>query len=81
MKTKHNFPPFPAECIDAEELTKYVEHKIKDEFTCVFCDQVFGNEESTKQHMTDLGHAKLDIDNFHEFEKFYLWKIEETSSE
>jgi len=25
--------------------------------------------------MNDLGHAKLDIDNFGPYEPFYLWKI------
>ncbi len=80
LKAKHNFPPFVAECIDIGELSKYVMKKIKDNH-CVFCGLTFGNEESTKQHMMDLGHAKLNIDNFGEFEKFYLWRIEETSSE
>lgn len=31
--------------------------------------------------MDDTGHGKLDFDNFREFEKFYLWKIDESSSE
>mgnify|MGYP001022665135 CR=1 FL=1 len=30
--------------------------------------------------MNDLGHNKLNIENFREYEKFYLWKIDESSS-
>ena len=81
MKEKHCFPPFPEECLDAEQLAKYVEKKICKEYKCVFCSQIFGNEDSVKQHMIDLGHSKLNLEKFAEFEKFYLWKIEETSSE
>ncbi len=31
--------------------------------------------------MLDLGHAQLDLNNFGRFEKFYLWKIEESDEE
>jgi len=31
--------------------------------------------------MIDLGHNMLNIQNFNEYEKFYLWKIAEVSSE
>ena len=31
--------------------------------------------------MIDIGHCKLNLENFYEYEKFYLWKIEESSSE
>ena len=31
--------------------------------------------------MSDVGHNKLNIHNFGRFEKYYLWKIEESSSE
>ena len=31
--------------------------------------------------MIDTGHGKLDFDNFSEYEKFYMWKIEEASFE
>lgn len=30
--------------------------------------------------MADVGHSKLNLENFGEYEKFYLWKIEESSS-
>jgi hypothetical protein len=29
--------------------------------------------------MNDVGHNKLNIDNFGPFEQFYLWKINESS--
>lgn len=29
--------------------------------------------------MKDASHSKLNIDHFGEYEKFYLWKIEESS--
>lgn len=31
--------------------------------------------------MMDSGHAQLDLNNFSKYEKFYLWKIEESSEE
>jgi hypothetical protein len=31
--------------------------------------------------MIDVGHCKLNIDNFNAFEPYYLWKISESSSE
>lgn len=31
--------------------------------------------------MKDLSHCRLDLDNFREYEKFYMWKILETLEE
>ena len=31
--------------------------------------------------MKDMGHAKLNLEKFAPYEAFYLWKIEESSSE
>lgn len=31
--------------------------------------------------MNDVGHNKLNIDNFGPFEQFYLWKINESSEQ
>lgn len=36
------------------------------------------SKESVRQHMKDLSHCKLDLDNFGEYEQFYLWKIIES---
>ena len=80
LKTKHNFPPFAEECINVEGLKKHVENKIKKGYCC-YCHLHFLSEESAKQHMIDLGHNMLNIQNFNEYEKFYLWKIAEVSSE
>lgn len=31
--------------------------------------------------MNDIGHCKMNLNEFGKFEKYYLWKIEESSSE
>lgn len=79
MKHKHNFPPFEAECINKKGLINHLKSKIA-EGQCVYCQQKFEGSLGVRQHMADVGHAKLDITDFGEYEKYYLWKIEESSS-
>ncbi len=74
MKIQHSFPPFEAECINYNGLVEYVRAKVG-KLCCVYCDIKFNSEESVKQHMNDVGHGKLNIERFNEYEKFYLWKI------
>jgi hypothetical protein len=48
---------------------------------CIYCENEFGSKDSAKQHMADVGHAKLDLESFSPFEVYYLWKINESSEE
>jgi NAD-dependent SIR2 family protein deacetylase len=63
MKQAHNFPPFEHECINYDGLVEFVQGKLA-KFECVYCHISFHSEESVRQHMNDLGHAKLNIENF-----------------
>lgn len=57
-----------------------MKQKIEDS-TCIYCNLKFASEESVRQHMKDISHCKLDLNNFEEFEKFYVWKIDEDADE
>jgi hypothetical protein len=48
---------------------------------CIYCDLTFTTGDSVKQHMNDVGHNKINIDNFGPFEQFYMWKINESSED
>lgn len=48
---------------------------------CIYCDLIFATGDSVKQHMNDVGHSKINIDNFGPFEQFYMWKINESSED
>jgi len=80
MLKVHNFPPFHDQCTNVSELTSFVKAQIE-QGHCLICEQTFQCEESTKQHMIDCGHARLNTNNFSKYEKFYLWKIEESSED
>lgn len=53
----------------------HIRSKIK-EGLCIYCESLFHSEESVRQHMDDLGHSMLNLEDFSEYEKYYLWKIE-----
>lgn len=72
----HNFPPFKENCVDVHGLKDYVRSKIE-KGNCVFCEMTFGSQEAARQHMSDLGHAKINTEQFEEYSSFYVWKIEE----
>lgn len=72
----HNFPPLKYNCSNYSGLVEYV-RGIVNSYTCLFCKTVFSSVEAVKQHMMEVGHAKIDTDNFTEFEEFYDWTIKE----
>lgn len=75
MLNHHCFPPFRAECTNLEGLIAHVQ-SIIEKGQCVYCELEFGCADSAKQHMADVGHGKLDLENFAPFEPYYLWKVE-----
>ena len=79
LSSKHCFPPFREECVDVQGLIDCVTDIVQ-KGNCVFCGQHFSSPESAKQHMIDMGHGKLNLEQFETYEPFYLWKIEESSS-
>jgi hypothetical protein len=80
LRKVHNFPPFRAECVNLEGLIDYVTEKVN-KGHCIYCETEFNCKDSAKQHMSDTGHAKLDLENFTPFEQYYLWKISESEEE
>lgn len=80
LDSKHCFPPFREECYNVDGLIDFVA-KIVAKGNCVYCGQHFATPDSAKQHMSDMGHGKLNLEQFGPYESFYMWKIEESSSE
>jgi hypothetical protein len=80
LLAQHCFPPFRNECSNLQGLIDHVEAVVK-KGQCVYCELEFGCEDSAKQHMADVGHARLDLENFAPFEPYYLWQVSESDEE
>lgn len=62
----HCFPPFKNECVNLAGLMDFIEETIN-KGHCIYCDLTFATGDSVKQHMNDVGHNKINIDNFGPF--------------
>ena len=76
----HSFPPFKYNCRDYNGLIQYV-REIIGKNKCLYCETEFGTLEAVQKHMIDVGHAKIDTENFGQFEQFYDWMIKEEENE
>ena len=72
MRIKHSFFILDVDCVtNLKGLLTYIAERIHLGYLCLFCSKNFKNAQRCQQHMMDKTHCFMNIEDEHEYERFY----------
>lgn len=78
MEKKYSFfLPYPQYLKKPKELILYLQSKIYEGFTCLYCDAIFVDTQSVLRHMLDKGHTRIGTEGYTRTGQFSQERTEE----
>lgn len=72
MRLKHNFIIPDIDClVDLKGLLNYVAQRIQLGCLCLYCSKEFKSPQACQQHMIDMAHCRINMDDEEEYLDFY----------
>lgn len=72
MRLRHNYTILDIEClVNLKGLLAYTAERVQLGKLCLNCSKQFKTPDRCQQHMLDMGHTMMSLDNEKEFEIFY----------